>query len=351
MHDPLHRDSKATGRRLAEALQEIRERSLEAIEEFESGSPRQADDASSEEKDLPNVTTQGIEDLLDDDLGLREKVEKCSDLRASLVRQWVAAYHTPSLGDVNGLIELNKAIDRSLMESIARSRTRARERRELFLAVLGQDLRTPLGALVMGSEYLVARGESTARDLRIATRIRNSGRRMTDLVNDLLDFSRCRLGEGIPIVRSHTSLEAIGREIVEEVKAAHPECELRFEARGELQGEWDAGRLGQALSNLVENAVLHGASAPVTVTLIGKEDEVVASVHNIGSTIPDGDQQRIFDPFVHGSTTEGTRRPGRGLGLGLYIAREIVRAHGGSIMVSSSAQSGTTFEVHLPREE
>lgn len=348
MSDPLQMEAKDTGRRLTQILDKVRERASETIKELPGGTPRQADDASP--VDSPKVTTQEIEDLLDDDIDLKEKIERCSDARASLVRRWVAAHRTPSIADVNALIALNKAIDHSLMESIARARIQARKRRELFLAMLGHDLRTPLGALVMGSEYLVVRGELTERDLKVATRIRNSGERMTDLVNDLLDFSRCRLGDGIPIVRSHTSLEALGREIVEEVEATHPECELRFETRGELEGEWDAGRLGEAMSNLVENAVHHGARAPVTVTLIGEEDEVVASIHNAGSAIPDADRERMFDPFVHCATTEGTRRPGEGLGLGLYIAREIARAHGGSIEVSSSAQSGTTFDVHLPRQ-
>jgi len=351
-HDPLHSQPLAAGDRLTEALDEVRERALEMIEELGSGSPRPARDASPEQ--LPNVATEEMEGLLDedllhDDLGLKEMVEQCSDLRARIVRRWTAAHPTPSLTDVKVLIELNRAIDQTLVEAIVRSRIGARRRRELFLAVLGHDLRTPLGALVTASEYLVARGKLTERDLRLANTIRSSGRRMTGLVNDLLDFARCRLGEGIPIARSNTDLEAIGREIVEEAKAAHPECELRFEARGELRGGWDAGRLGEALANLIENAVLHGAPAPVTVTLIGEDDEVVASIHNAGSTIPDEDQQRIFDPFVHGGTTEGTCRSGEGLGLGLYIAREIARAHGGSIVVSSSVTSGTTFDVRLPR--
>jgi signal transduction histidine kinase len=346
MNDPLDMQSQATGHRLAEALQEIRERAMETIEALENGSSFQADDAASEE---PGGTTQEIEDLLDDDLGLREKIAKCSDLRASLVRKWAAAHRMPSPAEVNALIALDQAIDRSLLESIARARTRARRRRELFLAMLGHDLRTPLGAVVLASEYLVARGRLNERDRRLATRIRNSARRMTDLVNDLLAFSRCRLGDGIPLVRGPASLEAIGREIVEEAKAAHPECELQFAARGELKGEWDAGRLGEALANLVENAVVHGASAPVTVDLIGGDDEVVASIHNDGIAIPDGDLGRIFDPFVYCANTEGIRRPRQGLGLGLYIAREIARAHGGSITVSSSAQAGTTFDVHLPR--
>ena len=348
MNDPLHTESQDTGRRLTEALQAIRERALETIEELASGSSGEADGAS--EEDPPNVTTREIEDLFDDDIGLQDKIEKCSDARVSLLRQWAAAHRTPSPAEVNALISLNRAIDRSLMESIARARIGARRRRELFLAMLGHDLRTPLGALVMGSEYLVARGALTDRDRKVATRIRNSGLRMTDLVNDLLDFSRCRLGDGVPIVRSDTSLEAIAREIVEEVKSAHPECEIRLETRGELQGEWDAGRVGEAMSNLVENAVLHGDGAPVTVALIGAEDEVVVSIHNAGSTIPEGDRQRIFDPFVYCAAAQGTRRtPGRGLGLGLYIAREIARAHGGTIEVSSSPESGTTFDVHLPR--
>lgn len=348
MSDPLHMESQDTGRRLVDALRQVRERASETITELPRESPGQADDPSP--GDLPKVTTQEIEDLLDDDIGLKEKIDKCSEARARLIRQWVAAHRTPSLAEVNGLISLNKAIDESLMESIAGARIQARKRRELFLAMLGHDLRTPLGALLMASEYLVKRGALTERDLRLATRIRNSGQRMTDLVNDLLDFSRCRLGGGIPIVRSHTCLKEIAREIVEEVRSAHPECNLRLEARGELEGEWDRGRLGQAMSNLVQNAVLHGADAPVTVTLRGETDEVVASIHNAGSAIPDADRQRIFDPFVQAASTDRVGRPKLGLGLGLYIAREIARAHGGSIMVSSSAQAGTTFDVHLPRE-
>ncbi len=348
MSDPLHTESEDTGRRLADALQQVRERASERIAELPRELPRQGDDASP--GDLPKVTTQEIEDLLDDDIGLKEKIDKCSDARARLVRQWVAAHRSPSLAEVNGLISLNKTIDEGLMESIARARIQARKRRELFLAMLGHDLRTPLGALLMASEYLVKRGALTERDLRLATRIRSSGQRMTDLVNDLLDFSRCRLGDGMPIVRSRTCLKEIAREIVEEARSAHPECDLRFEARGELEGEWDAGRLGQAMSNLVENAVLHGDRAPVTVVLIGEENEVVASIHNAGSAIPDADRQRLFDPFVHPASTDRADRPKQGLGLGLYIAREIARAHGGSIMVSSSPQAGTTFDVHLPRE-
>jgi len=350
--DPFQSESLATGQGLAEALEDVRERALGMIEELVSGSPCPA--AGTSTAGPPQVPTEGlddplIEDLLHDDLGLKEMVEQCSNLRASLLRRWVAAHHTPSLTDVRVLIELNRAIDQTLVEAIAHARIGARRKREVFLAVLGHDLRTPLGALVTASEYLVARGKLTERDLRLATMIRRSGRRMTNLVDDLLNFARCRLGDGIPINRSHTDLEALGREIVEEAKAAHPECELRFEARGELQGGWDAGRLGEALSNLIENAVLHGANEPVTVTLIGADDEVVASIHNAGSTIPREDQRRIFDAFVHGATTEATCHPGNGLGLGLYIAREIARAHGGSIVVSSSSQSGTTFNVHLPR--
>jgi signal transduction histidine kinase len=343
-NDPLHNAPGSAGRRLTEELQEVRKRALEALEELAARPSRVTRGALSDDvRKLVGIT----EEIEDDDLGLKAKIETCSEMRSSLFRQWAAVRGTPSHSDVKELIEINEAIDRSLMRSIARAEVSARKMREMFLAVLGHDLRTPLGAVVMASEYLVARGELAERDRRLADRIRSSSHRMTALVNDLLDFTRCRLGEGIPLTPSQTSLGAIAREVVEEVRASRPECDLRFEAGGELQGRWDAGRLWQALSNLIENAVLHGDGAPVTVTAVGTEDEVIASVHNAGSTISEDDQQRIFDPFEHCATDE---RPTEGLGLGLYIAREIVQAHGGRITLSSSVESGTTFEVHLPRE-
>lgn len=344
--ESLQRDPQVTSRRLAQDLQEVRARAAAMFEEITDGLNRAVVDVGPEGESAPHGT---MDEIHDDDLGLKEKLDKCSDLRASLVRQWAEAHSIPSPADVTDLIQFNEAIDRSLLESIARARAHARKTREMFLAVLGHDLRTPLGAVVMASEYLVARGELTERDLRLASRIRSSGQRMADLVNDLLEFTRCRLGEGIPISPGQTSLGAIGREVVEEVRAAHPERELRFETRGEVRGSWDAGRLWQALCNLVENAVLHGEGAPVLVTVLGGENEVVTSVHNAGSAISDEDQRRIFDPFEHCAKSDKGRRFGSGLGLGLYIAREIAVAHGGSITVSSSAEDGTTFDLRLPR--
>jgi signal transduction histidine kinase len=277
-------------------------------------------------------------------------MEECRDLRASLIHQWAAAHRTPSSSDIEELVRFNEAIDLTLVESIVRARGRARRAREMFLAVLGHDLRTPLGAVVMASEYLVMRGELTERDLRLATRIRSSAKRMSGLVNDLLDFTRCRLGQGIPISPVRTSFDAIAAEVVEEIRAVHPGCELRCDIRESVHGSWDAGRLWQALSNLIENAVSHGRGAPVRVTVAANGGDVVASVHNAGSAISAKDQERIFDPFEHCAKGEADQRPGGGLGLGLYIAREIAVAHGGSISISSSPESGTTFALRVPRE-
>lgn len=331
-------DRERVGRRLAEELDEVRERTLARLRNV-TGEAHADEDRGERPAD----------EMLDDDLGLRERIEECRDLRASLIHQWAAAHHAPSSSDVEDLVRLSEAIDRSLMDSLARACDRARRAREMFLAVLGHDLRTPLGAVVMASEYLVTGGELTERDLRLATRIRSSGQRMKDLVNDLLDFTRCRLGEGIPVTPVRTSFGAIATEVVEEIRAAHPECELRCDVRGAMQGNWDAGRLWQALSNLVENAVFHGGGGTVRFSVTAEGGDVVATVHNAGTTISAEDQERIFDPFEHCARAGAGQRPGGGLGLGLYIAREIAVAHGGSITVSSSPGSGTTFALRVPR--
>lgn len=355
-HEPPERDSvpgsdtfegkRGVGRVLAAELHEVRERALARLQDLSGEwTDLMADVRAGERREVGSP-----DEILDDDLDLRERIEKCRELRASMIHQWSAAHRAPSSSDIDDLIRFSEAIDRILMESIAQAHGRARRAREMFLAVLGHDLRTPLGAVVMASEYLVTRGELTERDLQLATRIRSSGQRMDALVNDLLDFTRCRLGDGIPISPVRTSFGAIAAEVVEEIRAAHPDCELQCDIRESVQGDWDAGRLWQALSNLIENAVFHGGGTPVRVSVTAEAGDVVASVHNAGSAVSVEDQERIFDPFERVAREGGPIRggPGGGLGLGLYIARAIAVAHGGSLTMSSSPASGTTFNLRVP---
>ena len=168
------------------------------------------------------------------------------------------------------------------------------------------------------------------------------------MVGDLLDFTRGHLGSGIPVERTTTSLGRIVHEVVDEVAAAHPTREIRVQARGDEQGHWDAARLGQAIANLVGNAVQHGADGtPVTVSVDANEGEAVVAVNNRGAVIASQQLDGIFNPLRTRKVT--APGPTGSLGLGLYIAERIVSAHGGRIEVESSEEQGTTFKVHLPR--
>lgn len=169
-------------------------------------------------------------------------------------------------------------------------------------------------------------------------------------MSDLLDFTRTRLGSGIPLARAPVDLAEVGRQTVDEVAAYHPERVVRFEASGDLRGAWDGARLGQALSNLIGNAVQHGsADSPVSVVARGEGEAVVVSVHNRGPVIPPVHLHQIFSPLKRINRGDGKADQSGSMGLGLYIASEIVKGHGGRIDVESSDAHGTTFAVRLPR--
>jgi len=216
------------------------------------------------------------------------------------------------------------------------------EARDRFIGILGHDLRNPLGAIMTSAELLEHAGLQ-GTFARAVERIGRSTHRMDVMIEDVLDFARGRLGGGIPIKRESCDLGRISREQANEMGQAFPGRAIRCEAMGDLSGEWDADRVEQLLSNLVGNAVKHGAD-PITLTARDAGDLVVVTVHNGGPPIPPATLPRLFEPFQ-----QGTPGASDGLGLGLYIAGEIVRAHRGTIEVRSSEDEGTTVTVTLPR--
>jgi signal transduction histidine kinase len=172
---------------------------------------------------------------------------------------------------------------------------------------------------------------------------------MDRMVADLLEFTRTRFGDSIPIVRADTDVRRILHDVVTEVAASYPSSTLQVETGGDLRGRWDSARLTQALTNLVSNAVHHGSDkSPVKVVAHGGRNEVVISVHNEGPVIPQKDVAQLFKAMKH-ARGDGARDR-RHLGLGLYIVDKIVAAHGGAIDVRSSREEGTSFTVHLPRQ-
>jgi signal transduction histidine kinase len=276
---------------------------------------------------------------------ISEMVSEYRALRASVIRLWTEEQGQLSPEDVADLVRFSEAIDQALAESTSRFTTELDRTREIFLGILGHDLKTPLGAIVTSAQFTLEAGDlSTA--LKMAGVIVSSGLRMTQMVDDLLDFTRGRLGAVIPVEPTPLDLRKVLLASVEEVKASRPDTVVNLDLDGDLRGVWDGPRLSQLWSNLLGNAVDHGsATGSITVTANGAADEVVCSIHNQGVPIPEAELRHIFNPMV----TFGADRAGDHLGLGLYIAEQIVKAHGGSIEVESTPEGGTTFTVHLPR--
>jgi signal transduction histidine kinase len=226
-----------------------------------------------------------------------------------------------------------------------RQRSETLRLNEMFTAVLGHDLRNPLNAVLTAAFMLQHRSEDAAvRDT--AARILSSGRRMTRMIDDMLDLSRARLAGGIPLKRVPANLAAVVERVVQELRSAYPDRVVEMFVEGDLAGEWDVDRLQQIVSNLIGNALQHGQRpGSVQVRLEGAAPDAVAIAVSNEGTIPPEMLSRLFDPFRSGS------RAGRreGLGLGLFIAQQIAVAHGGRIAVASSVDTGTVFRVTMPR--
>ena len=279
-----------------------------------------------------------------------EMVSEYRALRASVIRLWTKSEGSLTGGDLEDLMRFNEAIDQSLAESILRYTRDIDRSREMFVAILGHDLRTPLGAVIMASQFMLDTNELEEPHRTLTTRIARSARRMSQMVGDLLDFTRGRLGSGVPITRADEDLGAIVRQSVEEMTVVHPECVVQFTPTGDLRGRWDAGRLGQVITNLLGNAVQHGAPKTiVSVTAQGEPADIVLRMHNYGPAIPPADLYGLFSPFKRFRPGAPAATGAGNLGLGLYIVERIVSAHGGTIDVRSSAEAGTLFTVRLPR--
>ena len=281
---------------------------------------------------------------------LGDMVSEYRALRASVIRLWTKECGTLTGADLEDLMRFNEAIDQSTAESITRFTGDLDQSKEMFLAILGHDLRTPIGAVIMSSQFMLDTGELEEPHLTLTTRIASSARRMNRMVGDLLDLTRSRFGSGVPIVREEMDMAKVARDAVDEVAAAYPESVLEVNTSGDLLGAWDSGRISQVLANLLTNAVQHGSpKTPVSVAVQGAEKEIVVQVHNDGPAIPSTDLQDLFSPLKRLDSDAGAASDSNHLGLGLYIAEQIVTAHGGTIDVDSSGEAGTSFTVRLPR--
>ena len=225
-------------------------------------------------------------------------------------------------------------------------RRRAQEVQRHLVGIVGHDLRTPLTAIATSASFMLRDPGLTDKHRRTIGRVASGAERMTRLINDLLDYSRARLGQGMPVSRRPTDLDAICRGALEVVRAVHPGREVEYRHEGDGTGEWDPDRVEQVLVNLLNNALRYGDGARVELAWKGEQDQAVLSVHNDGPRIDPPLLEEIFEPFKRGDVSA---TPGGGVGLGLYIVKEIALAHGGTVAVHSEEGAGTTFTVNLPR--
>ena len=218
--------------------------------------------------------------------------------------------------------------------------------RDRVMGILGHDLRNPVSAVLSLSSTLAQRTDVPERTREGLRHIHRSAERMEQMIATILDFTQLRFRGAPSLAREAFDLDSLVRTVVDELRAAHPGRDITLDARGELRGRWDVSRMGQVISNLVGNALTHGArTSPVTVTLTSDHDGVVLAVTNRGPAIPGDALNRLFEPFWQGPRADARSH---GLGLGLFIAQQIVQAHGGSIAVRSHDDQ-TTFTVRLPR--
>ena len=282
---------------------------------------------------------------------LDQMVAEYRALRASVIRLWTKGRAEATSIDLDDLTRFNEAIDQSLSESITRFTQDLEKSKEMFLAILGHDLRSPIGAVLTSAKFMLETNELEEPHLTLTTRIVSATTRMNHMVGALLDFTRSRLGGGIPVTPASMNMGKLVHDVVNEVLAAHRGRKIEVNAHGALTGAWDCERMTQVLTNLLGNALEHGSDRTgVTVNVQGGDDEVKIAVHNRGVAIPEDELDGIFNAMKHQTAMAGSNKPTANLGLGLYIADQIVHAHHGRIDVESSEETGTTFTIQLPRQ-
>ena len=268
-------------------------------------------------------------------------------LRASVLSGWIEAC-LPQPADFTDMLRFNEAIDQAQAESIAYFTSHVTRARNLLLAMLSHDMRSPLQTIQLTARSLQGLHASPAAD-HAAERLIRAGARMKKLLDDQIDFSLTELGLGIRVTREQVDLGPVCEEELDQIRAAYAERELEMDVSGDCSGTWDSGRIQQLLNNLIVNAVNYGEPGKaIRVALHGGPKDVSLTVENAGDTIDGDTLSHLFEPMRRGSG-QGAKQDS-GLGLGLFIASEITRAHGGVITAESKGRR-TVFSVSLPKPD
>lgn len=271
-------------------------------------------------------------------------------LRASVLRLWLPCVSVMSSETVAQVTRFNEAIDQALAESIVTFSAEGDKMRDMFMAILGHDLRAPISTMTLAGDVLTRPQLTLERANQIGTRVKRSALVMSAMVDDLLGYTRTQLGSGMPVSLAHTDVREVCQGAVDDASAAHPETDFRFETQGDLSGGFDKVRLHQLFTNVLMNAAQYGEKGkPVLLKAERVADHLIVTTTNYGKVIPEAHWTEIFKPLVQLEDVEGEdSRPKTSLGLGLFVAKEITGAHGGTIGVTSDEDKGTVFTMKLP---
>ena len=276
---------------------------------------------------------------------IKQMASEYRALRASVLKLWLTACdNTPS--HMDDIIRFNEAIDQALAESIDFFTEKIEERRNLFLGMLGHDMRTPLQSIQMTA--MVLKGISSDEKVaKAATRLIDSGARMAGLLDELVEFNKIKLGLGFRITTAPQDMAVLINDELNELRAAYPDKQLDLSVSGPTKGEWDGGSLKRVVGNLVVNAIKYGHdTAPIKVVIAGVADNICLEVRDKGAPMDETTIKELFEPLKRGLATENSTKDS--LGLGLFISKQIVSAHGGQIDAHCD-EGETVFVVKLPR--
>ena len=272
-------------------------------------------------------------------------------VRHSVLQLWLSQTGAMPADNAGEILRFNGALDQALAESVATYAYHSNRTKDTFLAILGHDLRGPLATMSLAGSYLSRPGVGTDATTRMGARVARSAATMTAMVNDLLEFSRSQLGGKIPLVPELANLAEICEAAAHDAGAVYPDAIIEVAVSGDVTGIFDADRLQQVLTNLLVNAAQYSAGlAPVVIAAQGTADTLKVKVTNHGPVISAAHLKTIFDPLSQLPQGDNPRkRLSTSLGLGLFIAEQIVFAHAGAIEVESSALKGTVFSIQIPR--
>jgi signal transduction histidine kinase len=297
---------------------------------------------------LDRITGEHASLRLDSGFNLEHVVAEYRALRASVLWLWSETNRSNEEQDLEEVIRFNETVDQAIAEVTRRFADRATRYSDRFLGILAHDVRTPLHLINLAAEHLLIDGAREETRTDDASRIFRGVRRIERLVNDLAVLVRHRADQPIPLTKTYVDLGVICEEALEEAKASHVDVVFEVQRRGDLTGNWDRERLAEVVANLAVNAVVHSSAKRVDLKVEDQGPFVILKVTNQGNPIPADMLESIFEPLVHHDHQTSSQLT-NGLGLGLFIVREIAKAHGGTVHVSSSASEGTTFSVRLPR--